>query len=111
MLKSALKLKMLIIAVCTTQQFNISMKDIMLTIEDQATIKALKLLFLIFLKPLRQLQSSTYLTLNFAIPLYLKMINKVRTMQQDLTKQSTIGIACRATLQKLNEYYTLTTNQ
>ena len=111
MLESALKLKMPIIAVCTTQQLDISMKDIMLTTEDWATIKALELLFLIFLKPSRRLQSSTYPTLNFAIPLYLKMINKVRTMQQDLSEQSTIGIACGAALRKLNEYYTLATNQ
>lgn len=77
MLKGALKLKTLITVVCTTQQLDISMKDIALTVEDWTTIKALKLLFLIFLKPLRRLQSNSYLTLNFA---YLKMINKVKIM-------------------------------
>jgi hypothetical protein len=111
MLEGALKLKTPITAVCTTQQLDISMKDIALTAEDWATIKALELLFLIFLKPSRRLQSDSYPTLNFAIPLYLKMRNKVRMMQQDLGEQSTIGIACGAALQKLDEYYTLATNQ
>jgi hypothetical protein len=111
MLEGALKLKIPITAVCTTQQLDSSMKDIALTVEDWATIKALELLFLIFLKPSRRLQSDSYPTLNFAIPLYLKMINKVKNMQQDVGEQSTIGIACGAALQKLNEYYTLATNQ
>ena len=111
MLEGALKLRVPITAVCTTQQLDMSMKDIALTAEDWVTIKSLELLFLIFLKPSRRLQSDSYPTLNFAIPLYLKMINKVKNMQQDVGEQSTIGIACRAALQKLNEYYTLTTNQ
>ena len=70
------------------------MKDIALTIEDWAIIKDLEQLFLIFLKPLRRLQSDTYPTLNFAIPLYLKMINKVKKMQQNAGENSAIGIAC-----------------
>ncbi|KFY97750.1 hypothetical protein V500_01934 [Pseudogymnoascus sp. VKM F-4518 (FW-2643)] len=84
-----------------------SIKDIALTVNNWAIIKALELLFLVFLKPSRRLQSDSYPTLNFTIPLYLKMINKVTSIQEDLGKSSTIGLACGAALQKLNvrEYH------
>ncbi|KFZ01193.1 hypothetical protein V500_00859 [Pseudogymnoascus sp. VKM F-4518 (FW-2643)] len=61
--------------------------------------------------PSRRLQSDSYPTLNFAIPLYLKMINKVKKMQHDVGEHSTIGIACAAAYLKLHEYYTLATNR
>ncbi|KFY05160.1 hypothetical protein V491_09190 [Pseudogymnoascus sp. VKM F-3775] len=92
-------------------QLDISMQDIALTIEDWAIIKDLEQLFLIFLKPSRRLQSDSYPTLNFAIPLYLKMINKVKKMQHDVGEHSTIGIAYTAAYLKLHEYYTLATNR
>jgi hypothetical protein len=111
MLETALKLRILITAVCSTQKLDISMKDISLTANDWAIIEALKRLFLVFLKPSRRLQSDTFPTLNFTIPLYLKMINKVTLIQEELGNSSTIGLACGAALQKLNTYYTLTTNQ
>jgi hypothetical protein len=111
MLHTALNLRIPITAVCTTQQLDISMQDIALTIEDWAIIKDLEQLFLIFLKPSRRLQSESYPTLNFAIPLYLKMINKVKKMQHDVGEHSTIGIACAAAYLKLHEYYTLATNR
>jgi hypothetical protein len=47
MLDIALKLQIPITAVCTTQQLDISMKDIALTTEDWAVIKDLEQLFLI----------------------------------------------------------------
>ena len=111
MLEAAIKLRIPITAVCSTQKLDISMKDIALTSNDWAIIEALERLFLVFLKPSRQLQSDSYPTLNFTIPLYLKMINKVTLLQEELGISSIIGVACGAALQKLNEYYTLTTNQ
>ncbi|KFX93411.1 hypothetical protein O988_06834 [Pseudogymnoascus sp. VKM F-3808] len=92
-------------------QLDISMKDIALTSNDWAIIEDLERLFLVFLKPSRRLQSDSYPTLNFTIPLYLKMINKVKLLQEELGISSTIGLACGAALRKLNEYYTLATNQ
>ena len=111
MLETAIKLRIPITIVCSTQKLDISMKDIMLTSNDWAIIEALEQLFLVFLKLSRQLQSNSYPTLNFTIPLYLKMINKVTLLQEELGKSSAIRVACGAALQKLNEYYTLTTNQ
>ena len=111
MLETAIKLRIPITAVYSIQKLDISMKDIALTSNDWTIIEALEQLFLVFLKPLRRLQSDSYPTLNFTIPLYLKMINKVISLQEELGKSSTIGVACRAALQKLNEYYTLTISQ
>ena len=80
MLETAIKLRIPITAVCSMQKLDISMKDISLTADDWAIIEALERLFLVFLKPLRRLQSNSFPTLNFTIPLYLKMINKVTSI-------------------------------
>lgn len=111
MLESAIKLQVPITAICASQQWDISMRDIALNANDWSTIKELELFFVIFLRPSQKLQASTYPTLNYAIPQYLKMINKLNHMLKEVGEQSTIGIACNAALYKLNEYYTLTANQ
>lgn len=98
MLETAIKLRIPITAVCSTQKLDISMKDIALTSNDWAIIEALERLFLIFLKPSRRLQSDSYPTLNFTIPLYLKMINKVTSLQEELSKSSVIRVAYGAAL-------------
>jgi hypothetical protein len=49
--------------------------------------------------------------LNFAIPQYLKIINKLKDMQRTVSIHSTISLAYTTALIKLNEYYTLITNQ
>lgn len=107
MLESAIKLQVPITAICASQQWDISMRDIALNANDWSTIKELELFFVIFLRPSQKLQASTYPTLNYAIPQYLKMINKLNHMLKEVGEQSTIGIACNAALYKLNEYYTL----
>ena len=111
MLNTAIKLRIPITAVCATQQMDPSMKDIALTQEDWVTLNALQDFFYIFVKPSQKLQASIYPTLNFAIPQYLKMINKLRALQEEVGISSTIGMACIAANKKLTEYYTLTTNQ
>ena len=74
------------------------MRDIALNADDWSTIQALELFFLIFLSPSQKLQASTYPTLNYAIPQYLKMINKLNHMRREVGEQSTIGLACNAAL-------------
>ncbi|KFZ15665.1 hypothetical protein V501_02624 [Pseudogymnoascus sp. VKM F-4519 (FW-2642)] len=86
MLETAIKLRIPITAVCSTQKLDTNMKDIALTSNDWAIIEALERLFLIFLKPPRRLQSDSYPILNFTIPLYLKMINKVTSLQEELER-------------------------
>ena len=55
MLETAIKLRIPITAVCSTQKLDISMKDIILTSNDWTIIEALERLFLVFLKPSRRL--------------------------------------------------------
>jgi hypothetical protein len=90
---------------------DLSMKDIALAVADWEIIEELKEFFLIFVKPSTKLQSSSYPTLNYAIPQYLKMIRKLQQRQKEAGEQSTIGQACTAALQKLDSYYTLATTQ
>ena len=87
------------------------MRDIALNTNDWTTIKELELFFVIFLYPSQKLQASIYPTLNYTIPQYLKMINKLNYILKEVGEQSTIGIVYNAALYKLNEYYTLTANQ
>ena len=86
------------------------MRDIALTPEDWITLYALQNFFYIFVKPSQKLQASSYPTLSFAIPQYLKMINKLKALQKEVGISSTIGLACIAAYNKLNDYYTLATN-
>ncbi|KFZ18867.1 hypothetical protein V501_00969, partial [Pseudogymnoascus sp. VKM F-4519 (FW-2642)] len=111
MVSTAIKLQTPIAAICATQQMDMSMRDIALTPEDWNILHALQNFFYIFVKPSQKLQASSYLTLNFAIPQYLKMINKLEALQKEVGISSTIGLACIAAYKKLNDYYTLATNQ
>jgi hypothetical protein len=111
MLKTALKLQIPITAICATQEMDISMRDIALMPEDWQMLRSLEAFFLIFVSPSQKLQASQYPTLNFAIPQYLKMINKLQDMQRAVGIHSTISSACTVAIKKLNEYYTLIANQ
>jgi hypothetical protein len=111
MVSAVIKLQTPITAICATQQMDLSMRDIALTPEDWITLHALQNFFYIFVKPSQKLQASLYPTLNFAIPQYLKMIKKLEALQKEVGISSTIGLACIAAHKKLNEYYTLATNQ
>ena len=90
---------------------DLSMRDIALTPEDWTTLHTLRNFFYIFVKLSQKLQASLYPTLNFAIPQYPKMIKKLEALQKAVGISSTIGLACIAAYKKLNEYYTLATNQ
>jgi hypothetical protein len=111
MVSTAIKLQTPITAICATQQMDMSMRDIALTPEDWNTLHALQNFFYIFVKPSQKLQASLYPTLNFAIPQYLKMINKLEALQKEVSISSTIVLACVAAYKKLNDYYTLAANQ
>jgi hypothetical protein len=111
MLTTAKYLRDPITAVCATQTLDLSMREIALTLEDWVIIQGLEDLFKIFLSPSQKMQASTYPTLNFVIPKYLKMIERLKMTIQAVGNQTTIGLACTAALLKLNQYYTLTTSQ
>lgn len=110
MVSTVIKLQTPIIAIYTTQQMDISIRDIALILEDWNTLYTLQNFFYIFIKLLQKLQASLYLILNFTIPQYLKMINKLKALQKEVGISLTIGLAYIAAYNKLNNYYTLTIN-
>ncbi|KFZ19521.1 hypothetical protein V501_00632 [Pseudogymnoascus sp. VKM F-4519 (FW-2642)] len=100
-----------ITALCASQQLDISMRDIALTATDWATLHDLLKLFYIFVRPTEKLQGSSYPTLNYAVPQYMRMIKKLEDIGRKLPEQSLIATASLIALKKLNDYYTLATNQ
>ena len=111
MLDTAIKLRVPITALCASQTMDVSMKDIALTTADWQLLEDLREFFLIFVKPATKLQSSVYPSLNMALPLYLKMINKLQVKRDSVGVDTTIRQACTVAYNKLNEYYTITTTQ
>ena len=111
MIDIALKLQAPITALCASQQLDISMRNIALTAIDQATLHDLLKLFYIFVCPTEKLQGSSYPTLNYAVLQYMRMIKKLEDIGRELLEQSPIATAALIALKKLNNYYTLATNQ
>jgi hypothetical protein len=111
MLHLALKLQGPIIALCASQQLDPSMKDIALTAKDWETMKSLLYLFYIFIRPTEKLQGASYPTLNYAVIQYMRMTQKLEIFKAGYPENSTIYEAALIALKKLDEYYTLATNQ
>jgi hypothetical protein len=87
------------------------MRNIALTAIDWAMLHDLLKLFYIFVRPTEKLQGSSYPTLNYAVPQYMRMIKKLEDIGRELPEQSPIATASLIALKKLNDYYTLATNQ
>ena len=111
MINTALKLQNSIVALCALQQLDLSMREIALSDIDWSTLHLLLKLFYIFIRPTEKLQASSYLTLNSAVPQYMRMIKKLEEMKEEQEHQSTITKAITMAIKKLDEYYTLATNQ
>jgi hypothetical protein len=77
----------------------------MLNQSDWTILHKLHEFFQIFVHPTKKLQASTYPTLNYVIPQYIKMIKRVTEKQHEWGVGSPLGLACQKALDKLNEYY------
>lgn len=67
--------------------------------------------FQIFIKPSAKIQADAYLTLSHALPFYLKITLNLCEKRQLVDRESPLGQACTVAMNKLNDYYTLATNQ
>jgi hypothetical protein len=94
-----------ITAVCASQTIDISIRDIILSYSDWAILHKLLEFFAIFVRPIKKLQASQYPSMNYAIPQYLKIIQRVSQKQREWGVGSPLGIACQKALDKLNEYF------
>jgi hypothetical protein len=87
------------------------MCDIIITSIEWQVLHGLKAFFKIFVKLVEQVQADNYLTLNMCIPHYLRLLNKLKVMQNAPLTTAAISIACKASYSKLDTYYNLITNQ
>jgi hypothetical protein len=110
MLENALKLKQPINALCASQTMDLSMRNIIITLIEWQVLHGLRAFFKIFVKPAEQVQADSYLTLNVCIPHYLRLLNKLKAMQNAPLTIATISAACEAAYNKLDTYYNLATN-
>jgi hypothetical protein len=67
MIKRAYDLQKAIQSVCTTQDFNLSVKALELTQGDWLILNSMLKLFAIFVRPSKKLQGEKYPTMNYAI--------------------------------------------
>src|SRR5690349_3587440 len=93
------------------QTMDLSMRDIIITLMEWQVLHGLKAFFKIFVKPTEQVQVDNYLILNVCIPHYLRLLNKLRMMQNALSTIAAISAVCKALYNKLDTYYSLVTNQ
>lgn len=68
-------------------------------------------LFYIFICLIEKLQGSSYPTLSYAVLQYMRVIKKLKDIRNELLECSLIANATFVALEKLNNYYTLATNQ
>ena len=87
------------------------MCQIQITERDWDTLKDLERLFMIFVKPTLQMQGETYPTLSAVIPWYMRMFSKLEAKMKDANTLATVSAACKAALEKLDEYHTSAANQ
>lgn len=111
MLENALKLEQPINALCASQTMDLSMRNIIITSIEWQVLHGLRAFFKIFVKPAEQVQADSYPTLNVCIPHYLRLLNKLKAMQNAPLTIATISAACEAAYNKLDTYYNLATNQ
>lgn len=111
MIKIACSLQAPITAVCATQEFDLSVKQLMLSATDWLLLNSLLKLFIIFVHPSKKLQGNIYPTMNYAIPQYLRLLNKLQLLQAAWGGKSPLGLACAAAYNKLDEYYTTARKQ
>ncbi|KFY06197.1 hypothetical protein V491_08791, partial [Pseudogymnoascus sp. VKM F-3775] len=111
MLENALKLEQPINALCASQTMDLSMRDIIITSIEWQVLHGLKAFLKIFVKPAEQVQADNYPTLNVCIPHYLRLLNKLKAMENAPSTTAAISTACKASYSKLDTYYNLVTNQ
>ena len=107
MIKGACNLQIPITAVCAIQDYDISVRALMLTQADWAILDNIQRLFTIFVRPSQKLQGKVYPTMNYAIPQYLRLLNKLELLRTHFGSNTTLGKACTLVYKKLYSYYIL----
>ena len=105
MLAIAIEQRLAIDAVCITQQFDSSVRDIRLLDEDWDQLESISSFFKVFVSTTVKMQSTSHPTLNEVIPRYHLLIKNVTEQLQKYPSGSIISKACLTSLGKLRDYY------
>ena len=105
MLAIALEQRLAINAVCITQQFDSSVRDIRLLDEDWDQLESISSFFKVFVSTTVKMQSTSYPTLNEVIPRYHLLIKNVTEQLRKYPLNSILLKACLISIGKLREYY------
>src|SRR5256885_2113763 len=84
MLNIARQQEVPIIAVCATQQIDMSVREVIPIQDDWGILRQLLKFLENFTQATKRLQATTYPTLNYAILQYLQIIEKVKEVKQNL---------------------------
>ena len=68
-------------------------------------------LFAIFVQLSKKLQGEKYLTMNYAIPQYLRLLHKLELLRTHFGANTTLGQACTSASTKLDKYYKMIKKQ
>lgn len=110
MLQNALLMEAPITALCASQTLDTSMRDIQITSKEWELLHALTDFFEIFKRISEKVQADGYPTLNYCVPYYLRLMDKIKKMKKTV-KHISIDEACTAAFNKLDDYFSLATSQ
>jgi hypothetical protein len=110
MLEHALAMEAPITALCASQTLDISMRDIIISTKEWELLHNLEDFFKIFKRASEKVQADGYPTLNYCLPYYLRLMNKIKIMKKTV-KHASIAEACTIAFNKLDDYYSLATAQ
>jgi hypothetical protein len=68
-------------------------------------------LFTIFVQPSKKLQGEKYLTMNYAILQYLRLLHKLELLRTHFGTNTVLGKACMSVYNKMEKYYNMIKTQ
>jgi hypothetical protein len=110
-IKRACNLRVPIQAVCTVQDYNLSIKALELIPGDWIILNDILKLFAIFVCPSKKLQGKKYPTINYTILQYLQLLYKLELLRTHFGLNTVLGKACISVYNKIEKYYNMIKTQ
>src|SRR5450432_3574342 len=93
-IKSTCNLQIPITAVCAVQDYDNSVRALILTQADWAILDNIQKLFVIFVRPSQKLQGKVYPTMSYALPQYIRLLNKLELLHTAFGSNTTLRRVC-----------------
>ena len=110
-IKRVCDLQVPIQAICTVQEYNLSIKALELILGDWIILNDILRLFAIFVRPSKKLQGEKYPTMNYVILQYLRLLHKLELLRSHFGLNTVLGKACTSVYNKLDQYYNMIKKQ